>query len=291
MNEEISKKRSDSLHEYIEDAYFIGSNMDMYPMYCGYAKCRPIHSAIGNRDHYMLCFVGNGHGTFSQNGVNYHLGAGWVFMVFPNIKNEYTADKVYPWEYSWIAFDGESVIKYLKGSGFSESRPVIDLGSLYAYEKIISLTETCNSIDTMSSVRYLYACGCLYDIFAHISHIGGDEDFPTGSGLSRCVELSLRYMNARFSENISISEVAETVGLSREYFSIIFKREMGISPINYLTQLKIKRAQYLLEATDISVSEAASLSGFNDYHYFHRKFKEISNMTPAAYRELKSKEK
>jgi|GEM_PF-2645051 len=283
-NDRNSKLREDDLHKYIEDSIFIGSNSDMYPIFCGYGKCKEKNVVIGNRNYYLLCCVGNGHGVFRQHGEEYQLGAGWAFMLFPNIHTEYCADLEYPWEYSWIAFEGDNVTKHLRGAGFSEACPVIDLGSPYVYEKIKSLTITCNSIDTISSVRYLYACGCLYDSIAHMNHIAEDAVTPKSSGLSRHVELALRYMQMKYHENINVTSVAYEVGLSREYFSLLFKKEMNMTPIDYLIDLKIKRAQHLLSSTTLSVREISDLSGFDDYHYFSRKFKEISYISPSKYR-------
>ena len=72
--------------------------------------------------------------------------------------------------------------------------------------------------------------------------------------------------------------------MSVRNFSRVFHQAYGISPINYVIQLRIQHAYELLHTMDISVSEVAYLCGFQDSSYFTRQFKHASGLTPKEYR-------
>jgi len=92
------------------------------------------------------------------------------------------------------------------------------------------------------------------------------------------------YMNC----DISLNTVAEYIGLSPTYFSTIFKQELGINFIDYLTKTRINEAKILLRSTDKRISDIAMEVGYRDQHYFSSSFKKYQGYTPKAYRENKN---
>ena len=92
------------------------------------------------------------------------------------------------------------------------------------------------------------------------------------------------YMNC----DISLNTVAEYIGLSPTYFSTIFKQELGINFIDYLTKTRINEAKILLRSTDKRISDIAMEVGYRDQHYFSSSFKKYQGDTPKAYRENKN---
>lgn len=95
---------------------------------------------------------------------------------------------------------------------------------------------------------------------------------------------ALEYISENFRENISVSQLADIVHLSRSYFMHSFKRVAGIGAIEYIMQLRIKAACELLSSTDKTVAEIAFECGFSNLSNFNRQFKNISNCTPNEYR-------
>ena len=73
--------------------------------------------------------------------------------------------------------------------------------------------------------------------------------------------------------------------MSRNYVCELFKREVGVSVWNYLTQLRMERAKKLLEETDLRSYEIAFQVGYDNPSYFSRIFKKYEQMTPNEYRE------
>lgn len=99
------------------------------------------------------------------------------------------------------------------------------------------------------------------------------------------MQMAVRYIREHFSENIAVNDLAERYGMSPNYFSAVFKKEMKQSPVNYITELRMKKAMELLEHSEMSVVDIAKKVGYEEGQYFFRVFKKYAGMTPLNYRE------
>ena len=90
------------------------------------------------------------------------------------------------------------------------------------------------------------------------------------------------YLQANYTENISLKELADIAGVSRFYLSRLFRRELGISLSAYQTQIKIDRAKQFL-AQGMSISTVATITGFYDQSHFGYHFKRLVGTTPGNY--------
>lgn len=84
-------------------------------------------------------------------------------------------------------------------------------------------------------------------------------------------------------EDLSIRQVAERCGISESGFRVLFRKTMGVSPLQYRLNGKISKAQYLLEATDFSVQQIAAMLHFYDEAYFCKLFRQKVGCSPKAY--------
>lgn len=103
------------------------------------------------------------------------------------------------------------------------------------------------------------------------------------SGLTRFQDIT-EYIYQNINSPISLSQLADIAGLNPIYFSNLFTRLMGISPIQYINKRRIENAQSLLLSTDDSLEHVALQVGINDVFYFSRLFKKITGTCPSAYR-------
>ena len=92
------------------------------------------------------------------------------------------------------------------------------------------------------------------------------------------------FIEAHLAENISVQALATVAGLSTHHFSRAFKRSEGVTPHDYLMQRRVRRAQDLLAATDLPLSQIALASGFADQSHCTRRFREQVGITPGSYR-------
>ena len=98
------------------------------------------------------------------------------------------------------------------------------------------------------------------------------------------IEKSLKYIHDNFKQKLPMQLVASNVFLNPQYFSRIFKKEVGVSYIDYVNKLKMEYACKLLETTSYPAYRISSECGFTDPSYFNRVFVQQMNMTPKAYR-------
>jgi AraC-like DNA-binding protein len=96
------------------------------------------------------------------------------------------------------------------------------------------------------------------------------------------VEQAINFMQEYLEEAITVADVAEAVALSPTYFGIIFAEHIGCTPIEFLIDLRLKRAKEYLAYTDMSVMDVCVALGYNP-SYFSRLFKRHAGCTPGQY--------
>ena len=101
-------------------------------------------------------------------------------------------------------------------------------------------------------------------------------------------ELILRiknYIQKDYQKDLSLVEVAREVGLAPAYVSHTFKKETGQGIVEYITELKMKKARKLLEDKSLKIVKIAQSCGYENQSYFNKLFKSYYVMTPRQYRE------
>ncbi|MBR0463146.1 MAG: helix-turn-helix domain-containing protein [Clostridia bacterium] len=94
----------------------------------------------------------------------------------------------------------------------------------------------------------------------------------------------VNYLEENLSGELPLAEVAEKLGFNASYFSRLFKREMGCTYSEYLTELRIQRAKMLLLETKMSVQAISEECGFSEISYFSYRFKLMTGITPMQWR-------
>lgn len=102
----------------------------------------------------------------------------------------------------------------------------------------------------------------------------------------RTIQKAIEYISGRFHHDLSIDEVSEFIGLSCSHFCVLFKKESGVTFLEYVTKLRIERACSILRNTDVKVYQIAPLVGYQDAKYFTQVFRKMIGMTPSEYRTI-----
>lgn len=108
--------------------------------------------------------------------------------------------------------------------------------------------------------------------------------------VSGLVRRTVQYMNRNFSQEITVEQVAKDLNVSRPYLTSKFGGEMGLTPMQYLTNLRMSHSKQLLLTTELSVAEIAAAVGIKDPFYFSHFFKKNTGISPSHYRETHGKE-
>lgn len=102
---------------------------------------------------------------------------------------------------------------------------------------------------------------------------------------SKTIATCRNYINKNVYEDISHRDIAEMIGLSPKYLSVLFKKEVNMTIGEYIQQTKIEEAKKLLAYSSNSILDISALLNFSDQSYFTKVFKNIVGITPKIYRE------
>ena len=101
------------------------------------------------------------------------------------------------------------------------------------------------------------------------------------------IRSALEYINSHFNENISLSQVAGKIFISKNYLCDLFKKELNVTFIDYVTDLRVEKAKELLRSSGMKMYEISEAVGYNDYAYFSQIFKRHTGTTLSDYRRRK----
>ncbi len=233
----------------------------------GHQKTPPSH-AFGPavRPYFLLHFIENGEGYIERNGVKRHLTAGNAFLIRPDEVTLYCSDANNPWEYVWIAFDGEFAKTLME-------RATADLCMEYHKSGLIAIKNALHD-------KNLDCFSCLNTLFTVLNAIKTDAPFAETDEIAN----ALHYLENNYFNHIDLTTLASQFGFSRAYFSTLFTKRTGETPYDYLTKIRIERAKEYLKQGRHSVEEIAYSVGFSSLQRFSEAFKKRVGLSPLQYR-------
>lgn len=94
----------------------------------------------------------------------------------------------------------------------------------------------------------------------------------------------IQYVEKHYSEEITLSEIADNVHINYYYLSAYFKNQTSENLTAYINKVRVEKAKILLKDENLSIAEVSSLVGFSEHNYFSKVFKKYALMTPTSYR-------
>ncbi len=231
-------------------------------------------------DDFILIYCSEGKGFLTTKGHRLSVKAGDLFILPPNTVHAYRSDEVQPWTVYWCHFQGWQADKFFD----------------YIYhEQESSLIKSMTNIDILQSFRELVSIvrdGTQLPDFVHASnffrHILTKIERQTKKITKQVQGLSvsnIQYlMRANINKSLSLAELASLSHYSKYHFSREYSRITGKTPMSHFIELKVEHACFLLEQTNLSMSEIAFQLGYDDALYFSRVFRKVMGLAPSAYR-------
>ncbi|PYG89758.1 two-component system response regulator YesN [Ruminiclostridium sufflavum DSM 19573] len=139
---------------------------------------------------------------------------------------------------------------------------------------LLKLIDKCDSVDELNSL--------LEEVSMRIS---SRVNSFNNKSLKLILRKAIDYIHEHYNEQVTLNEVAENIYVSTFYISRMFKKELGISFVDYLNDVRIEKAKELLKDVKYKTYEVAEMVGIPDPHYFSKIFKKYSGMTPSEYKE------
>ncbi|MEK3885737.1 response regulator [Paenibacillus sp. PL2-23] len=98
------------------------------------------------------------------------------------------------------------------------------------------------------------------------------------------IDQLIKQLNLQYKKDWSLQEMAEYTQLSPSHFGVLFKKQTGMSPVNYINRIRVEQAKERLMQTDKKIYEIAEEVGFSNLPYFTRLFKQVAGLTPKEFR-------
>ncbi|MFF2876357.1 AraC family transcriptional regulator [Gottfriedia sp. NPDC057991] len=109
--------------------------------------------------------------------------------------------------------------------------------------------------------------------------------------ISKDIEFIKNYIKQHFREDISLDTLAKVGHINKYYLAHSFRKYLGVSPIEYLIQTRIRESKILLETTNYPISNISTITGFSSQSFFAQSFKREMNISPSKYRIAKNTNK
>jgi len=265
---------------------FPSQSIDATIDFCGYEACTPNHS-FGPliREHYILHVITAGKGQVMLRHQTHTLEAGDCFIVPKDEIIFYQADSISPWEYGWIGLSGRQVGNMLASTELLHKGLIhhIENSQFYAYfQTIIHNSRHPNTYSAVLRMSHLY--GMLDALQTEYTY----SSIVTEKKAAIYLQQATAYLNHYYHTPITIQDLCHYLHLSRSYLHQLFYQDLGLSPKQFLTHLRIERAQTLLTTTNYPIKTIATSVGYEDALAFSKLFKTHLGCSPSDYR-LKEK--
>ena len=240
------------------------------------------HSVPHTHNHMELFFIVGGKGQFLIEDRLYPVSANNLVIINPNIVHTEVSLNAQPLEYIVLGIDGV----VLANSGASADQFNI-LDHFESVEISGCLRNILREME-QKNTGYEDVCQAYMEILIirlmRTTALAVPEE-PLAASTNRQCAAVRRYIDLHFKEPLTLEQLSEEGHMNKYYLSHAFKREYGISPINYMISKRIDESKYLLAETDLSMSQIAQLLGFSSLSYFSQVFHRTQGTSPKEYRQ------
>lgn len=239
-------------------------------------------SEVKAKTEYALWIIQSGSLTIEYGQDKYFLSEGDVFFFYPQVLYHATSSK--QCSFIFVHFDAilgkscQALHFYPFDGHYPSGKTDTQLASLVASVACLQKREPFSELSVQGSLMFY---------LSSIMRMRYQEQGESASS-SRSSELArlqpvLIYINHHLAEPIRIEALAQIISLSEKYFISFFKKAMGTTPINYITQVKMKKALEYLNEQSYSVKEVASMVGYTDIYTFSKAFKKVYGVSPSKF--------
>ncbi|PCJ63053.1 MAG: hypothetical protein COA79_02765 [Planctomycetota bacterium] len=226
------------------------------------------------QEHYQMFYIDSGSVELRMNGVLIPMvpDQGIIFKPGDHIKLNFNPLK--PSQHSWVDFFDYSEEAWPRLKLLSEK----DIFLISNQER--SLLELLFGFDNYNTKKpdifFTGLAELLLDLYLNKTNLRNE--------LPVIIQKAQYYINQNFRKHIKAKDIALHFGISHEYLIRIFQNYLQISPAKYLWQKRVSEAQKLLMSTQLTLNDVSQQCGFQNPYHFSRKFKELTGLSPAHYK-------
>ncbi|MCE7785332.1 AraC family transcriptional regulator [Staphylococcus xylosus] len=231
----------------------------------------------------VLHIVTQGEGTFSYAGETYHLTAGDIFLLERGMEVEYKPSFSNPWTYYWVGMNGKQILNYLSRCSIVDSHVILGQDTTDIKNIIQLICKLSQSIESNNSndiliMQYLYQLVyTLQEKFPKIFSVQVDI-------VNEDIQHAVDFINTNYQKHITVEDVAKSVNVTRSHLYKLFKKNLGCSPKEYLTYIRMYHASQLLIHTSTLISDISRQVGYKDPLLFSKNFTKHFEISASEYR-------
>lgn len=235
----------------------------------------------GSEGFVVFQYTLGGEGRLEYEGSSYVLAEGTAMLVMiPHDHRYFFPGNVDEWRFVYLCLTGREALR-LSRYIITERGPVFKLSSdSKPIQEIVRFLEMSADDDiqqcphSSSATGYSFLMSLLEDVLPGT----GKNEVPPA--IMRAVE----YCRCHFAEPVTVDQLAEVAGYSRYHFSRQFKLYLGLTPVEYITDLRLQKAVRLVRETLLPLKQVAPQCGFPDGNYLCRVFHRVYGITPGEFR-------
>ena len=258
--------------------WFDTQGNDFFPISIGFNNFNFLSPYHDNRKipFHVIHYIIDGEGYFIIHNKRYIVEKNTFFYIPPNTTVNYFPNRLKPYSYFWIDFDGKLANNFLAKSSFSSNSPVFKALDDQFIEKFL------NCFHNKNKLSYYSTLALLFEIF---------NTFPAKNFTDYTLDTNKTYANqiksfidSNFTKTITISDIIKSINLSHSYACRVFKNTFGLSIKNYIINCRLSSAEYQLRSTKKTIKEIAHSVGYGDELYFSTAFQKKHGISPSSYR-------
>ena len=233
---------------------------------------------------YVLYYMWKGSGELTADKKIYNLFPGDFYICRPGDNRSFVPNSSVQTEYYWFSFSGSSASEILTVIKFSTKEKYYighsnEITTLF--DRVLDEAQKAEpNSPIIASSFFTAALGIMSRLAIHIL----PQD-PTAN--QDKIAPAISSINSDCTSKLGVDEYAKMCNLSTSYFTHLFTKSTGYSPLEYKTRQRINIAKNLLATTNLPIKEISAITGFKDPLYFGRCFKRTTGQSPSDYREKK----
>lgn len=254
-------------------------NAFFYPICTGHFFYEPGYILRRNTfDSFLIMYIHSGQLTLEYSNTKQIVTAGNFVLLDCYKPHAYYTD--IGWESFWCHFDGPTarahydlIVSHL-GHVFSFPDPYP------IFNKLLTLFQTFHN---GSAIKEPQLSKQITDMLTMLLLYTPSK--PDITARTNVIEDIVSYIHEHYTENLSIQELADRAMLSQYHFIRIFKKETGFTPHEYIRNIRLSTAKYMLKTTLLPVKDICFRTGFSNESVFCTAFKKVLGITPSEYRD------
>ncbi len=255
-------------------------------LHAGHFHTRPGYRTIRRRgtQDWLLFYTLAGSGRTVHRGGPLLTQRGDCVILPPGLPHDYRiALGCSVWEFLWSHFlPWPHWLGLLSWPAVYPGIKYLRVGDQDVHQRVVSALERmCDFRRGPFKQRELFAMNSLEEALLWLNSL--NRDITEGQFDAR-IRRAMNYICQHASDRLTLRDIAADCCLSQSRLSHLFRRQLGVTPVQYIEQQRMRRARELLELSSFSITEIADMAGYASPTYFSRRFTALVGTAPRTYR-------